>query len=330
MENLKIIDKNNLFSNLNHFSGKKLCAMVKSDAYGHGILEIARLVEDKVEMFGVVSVEEGKKLRKITEKPILVCRHESDFRACKKYGLQVEVETKQDVLLADSLGIPMHLKIDCGMNRYGCKSLEQAFQINQILQEKDIRLCSICTHFPQNENAKETKKAVDRFLKIKSEILQNPPVCFGGSGMNFYDFDFQILRLGIGMYGYGLQGLLPVMKICSFVCKISDVEKGEYVGYGKKFRARKKMKVAIVPVGYGDGLRRNLSGKFSVEIAGKKYPAIANICMDAFFVEVDEKVKENDRVIVMQDAESFAQTIKTISYEILTGFSAFRGKTVVE
>ena len=105
---------------------------------------------------------------------------------------------------------------------------------------------------------------------------------------------------------------------------------GEYVGYGHNFYAESDGKFAVVPVGYGDGLSRRLSGKICVEIIGKKYPIIGSICMDAFFVKNDEKVKVGDSVIVMQDAEVFAKKLGTISYEVLTGFSNFRGKIKTE
>jgi alanine racemase len=131
------------------------------------------------------------------------------------------------------------------------------------------------------------------------------------------------------MYGYGRAGLLPIMRIESFVEKIFYASAGEHIGYGTKFEVKRDGFYAIVPVGYGDGLRRNLSGKFYVSINGIKYKSVGNICMDAFFVKVDKNVKVGDKVVVMENAEQFAKKINTISYEILTGFSNFRGKTEI-
>ena len=164
---------------------------------------------------------------------------------------------------------------------------------------------------------------------MRANITQKCPICFGGSGIFDYDFNFDILRLGIGLYGYGNKNLKPVMSIKSYVCKIFYAKKGEFVGYGKKYRVAKDGFFAVVPVGYGDGLRRNLSGKFCVKIGGKIFRAVGNICMDAFFVKIDETVRVGDEVEIMENAQNFAKKCGTISYEILTGFSNFRGKTIV-
>ena len=201
--------------------------------------------------------------------------------------------------------------------------------INDVLEYEKIKLKSIYTHFSCTDNKKITKSEEKNFQMLRSEITQNAPICFGGSGIFDYDFDFDILRLGIGMYGYGDKNLKPVLKICSYVSKVFFASKGEKIGYGTHFFAHRDTFFAIVPVGYGDGLRRNMSGKFEVFINGKKRKTTGNICMDAFFVEVDESVSIGDEVVVMADAEYMAKKSETISYEILTGFSNFRGKTKI-
>ena len=334
MVNYKIIDCDSLIHNFNKFKNKKICAMVKADAYGHGQKTIVKLIENFVDGFGVVNVGEGIEVRKLTSKPILICArvHREDLKKCSKHKLEIFVDDEESLLqsvranLADSL----HLKINCGMNRFGVKSEIAAEMIDKILVENDIKLRSICTHFPCTESSKRTLENYQNFMRLRSKISQEAPICFGGSGIAKYPFQFDVLRLGIGMYGYGDSGLLPVMKICSYVSKTFYVDKGEFVGYGTKFRTKKPSKIAVVPVGYGDGLRRNLSGNFDVVIGGKKYHSVGNICMDAFFVLVDENVSEGDKVEVLTDANIFAEKLRTIPYEILTGFSNLRGKTIVE
>jgi len=331
MKNLKIINQENLLFNLKKFSSHKLCVMVKANAYGHGLEQIVKLVEKKVECFGVVNIEEGKIVRKYTQKPILICSKVQDLDACKKFNFDVMVESEQDIknCIEHSLEDSMHLKINCGMNRFGSKSLLNLKIINKFLIEKNLKLKTIYTHFPMTANRRRTKKNYKNFLKLRKEIKQECPICFGGSGMDSYPFDFDILRLGIGMYGYGAKNLKPVMQIESFVMKKFCAERGEYIGYSKKFKVKKQREFAIVPIGYGDGLQRNLSGKFYVKINGKKYKAVGNICMDAFFVKVDENVKLDDTVTILFDAEILAKKAKTISYEILTSFSNLRGKTII-
>lgn len=331
MKNFKYINHDNLISNINHFKSKKICAMVKSNAYGHGLREIVKLIDEHVDMFGVVSVEEAVKVRELTELPILICSKVDDYKTCRKNKIDVMVDDENDLMdcLKKDMRQSIHLKINCGMNRFGVKSPLAMRLINDVLEYEKIKLKSIYTHFSCTDNKKITKNEEKNFQMLRSEITQNAPICFGGSGIFDYDFDFDILRLGIGMYGYGDKNLKPVLKICSYVSKVFFASKGEKIGYGTHFFAHRDIFFAIVPVGYGDGLRRNMSGKFEVFINGKKRKTTGNICMDAFFVEVDESVSIGDEVVVMADAEYMAKKSETISYEILTGFSNFRGKTKI-
>ena len=332
MENQKIILKENLTSNIKKFDSKKLCFMVKSNAYGHGLEDIVELVEPYANYFGVANVEEAIRVRKISKKPILVVGHLPNLKLCAKHDIEFMIDDEISLKSAINFNLQdkCHLKINCGMNRFGVNSELNMKILDNIMNEKNVVLKSVYTHFPNTIGPRQTQENYQRFLRIKKSLSQNPPICLGGSGVIDFDFDYDILRLGIGLYGYGKKNLKPVMQIRSYVCKTFYVKAGEYVGYGHNFYAESDGKFAVVPVGYGDGLSRRLSGKICVEIIGKKYPIIGSICMDAFFVKIDEKVKVGDSVIVMQDAEVFAKKLRTISYEVLTGFSNFRGKIKTE
>ena len=331
MKNLKMISSENLFFNLQKFSDKKICAMVKANAYGHGMKEIVSLLSGRVDYFGVVSVEEGVRVRKLCDTPVLICARAQDLKKCKKYNLEVMVESENDIKECVKAGLDgmMHLKINCGMNRFGCSSALELKMIDRFLKEKEIQLKSIYTHFPRTQSAYFTKKCYKKFMKLRTEISQKVPLCFGGSGMKKYNFQFDMLRVGIGLYGYEQKDLKKVMRVDSYVSKIFFAKRGQFVGYGKKFRVRKSGFFAVVPVGYGDGLHRALSGKFKVKIGKKKYRCVGNICMDAFFVRVDENVKVGDEVTVMDDAQCLAKKCGTISYEMLTSFSKLRGRTKI-
>lgn len=331
MKNLKLIYKENLFFNLSCFNSKKICAMVKANAYGHGLKDVVRLIDDKVDYFGVSNVDEGVEVRKISQKPILVCSKVFDFKKCRKHNLEVMIEDEVDIkkCLNNGLKENMHLKINCGMNRFGAGNVSNIRIVNDLLEEKNITLKSIYTHFHCLEDKKQTVRNYMRFQLLRSEINQNAMICFGGSGISSYPFEFDMIRLGIGLYGYGQKGLKPVMKIKSYVSKVFYAKSGEYIGYGEKYKVKRGGYFAIVPVGYGDGLRRNLSGKFKVQINGQYFQSFGNICMDAFFVKVDGNVKVGDKVLCMFDTDYLADKIGTIPYEILTGFSNFRGQTVI-
>lgn len=332
MENFKLLSHKNLLDNLQAFSSKKICAMVKSNAYGHGLEEIVKILDGKVNYFGVANVEEGVRVRRHTNSPILVVGKVQDFKRSKRYGLEFMVDGETDLKTAIAFNVSnlCHLKINCGMNRFGVSSELNMKILDNILSDNGVVLKSVYTHFPNTQNRKQTCASYQKFLALKFKLSQNPPVCFGGSEIVDYPFKFDMLRLGIGLYGYGRKGLEPVMKILSFVCETMYVKSGEFIGYGQIYQVEHDGIFAVVPVGYGDGLQRRLGGRIYVRINGKKFPVVGNICMDVFFARVDETVKVGDKVEVMDDAEVFAKKLGTISYEVLTGFSNFRGVTKVE
>lgn len=327
MKNFKLLNAEVLLENLKVFEHKKICAMVKANAYGHGLKEIVPIVEEQVDYFGVVSVDEAVAVRKLTEKPILVCSEVFDLKTCRNKDIEIMVDNEKNLLDAIKNKNKIHLKINSGMNRFGVKSTLELKQIDNILQDKNVELKSIYTHFSQTESKTKTKKQYEKFLRMKEQISQKAPICFGGSGIIDYPFGFDMVRVGIGMYGYA-KNTRPVEEIHSFVSKVFYAKQGEFIGYGSAYKVNIAGFFAVVPVGYGDGLRRNLSGKFYVDICGKKFKAVGNICMDAFFVRVDESIKVGAEVVVMKDANDLKGD--SIVYEVLSGFSNFRGKTLIK
>ena len=332
IQNLKLISKQNIRENISKYSDKKICLMVKANAYGHGLETIIPIVDDLVEAYGVVNIEEALIARKLTKKRIIIFFPVYDFDICKINKFEFMFDSEEMLLKAIECGCKhlLHFSVNVGMNRYGTKSFVAVKSIANLLKIYKIKLKSIYTHFSVTNSEKQTKKQYKKFVELKECFDANTPTCFGGSEIYNYNFDYQMLRLGICAYGYGMKDLRKVMKIISNVNKINFVKKGEYIGYGKKFKAKKDCYVAIVPVGYGDGLFRNLSGKFFVEINGKKYKTVGNICMDCFFVLVDKNVKVFDKVEVLSDADYFAKILNTIPYEILTNFSKLRGQTLLD
>lgn len=327
MKNYKILNAENLYANIDKFNSKKICAMVKCNAYGHGLKEIVSLAKDRVDYFGVVSIEEALQVRKITDKPVLVCAKVFDYKKCKNYDIDVIVDNENDLLTAINCKNNIHLKINSGMNRFGIKSELIMMRLNKIIEENAVEIKFLHTHFSNAGNKKITNEQYENFLRIARPLKQNVPVCFGGSAISSYDLDCEMFRVGIALYGYG-EGMKPVEQITSFVSKIFYARKGELIGYGEKYKVKNDSLFAVVPVGYGDGLSRNLCEKFCVKINEKEYKTVGNICMDAFFVKVDETVKVGDIVVVMEDARELSYD--TIEYETLTRFSNFRGKTVIK
>ncbi len=320
MENFKYLNLDALMYNLACYQSKKVILMVKSNAYGHGIKEIVSLTSAYVDAFGVVSEHEAEVVRNFCDKRIIIFAPATNLNACRDF--EIIVDNEEDLRKAIDFGCKIHLAINVGMNRFGTKSEIVLKSMNHILSEVDLK--SIYTHFPDTSDPARTKRQYERFCDLRNLISHPAPVCFGGSGIYNYPFSYDAIRLGIGAYGYE-KNRMPVMSIVSHITKIFYAKSGEYIGYGKKYRVKKAGFFGVVNVGYGDGLMRTLSQKFSVEINGKKFEAVGNICMDAFFVKIDKSVSVGDEVLVMSDASYLAKRAKTIPYEILTNFSNLRG-----
>ena len=326
MKNFKYIDIEALKHNLSCYSSKKICLMVKANAYGHGVEEIVLNSENFVEAFGVVNINEALFVRSLTKKRVIIYAPIEDYRTCREFNLEFIIENEEDLRQAikNNCSHLLHLAINTGMNRFGTKSEIVLKSLSNILKENNIELKSIYTHFSDTNDRKRTKKQYNKFCKLKEHIINTCPVCFGGSGIYGYNYDYDILRLGIGAYGYE-KNRLKVMTIASHIIKKFYSKKGEYIGYGKKYQVQKNGFFGVVQIGYADGLTRALSQKFTVIINGKKYKSVGNICMDAFFVKIDESVNVGDEVVVLRDASYLAKKAKTITYEILTNFSNLRG-----
>ena len=329
VKNLKIINKKRLLDNLSLFSHKKVCAMVKADAYGHGMRQIAEILQDKVFCFGVAKVEEGAVLRSFCKTPIVVVGKTFDFDCARKNNLIVVIESEAEAKMAIKFGLSVFVKIDCGMKRLGVNS---AKTLKKIVAKFDCckkLLLGFSVHFSNTASKESTQKQYQKFLRFKKLLPKGKLISFGGSGFVDYDFEFDIIRVGLGLYGYQSEMAKPVMKIVSFVEKVFVARKGDWLGYGNKFQVPKTGKFALVPVGYADGLQRGLTGQ-KLLANDKECEIVGNVCMDVCFVQVDNSVSVGDRVVVVQDATAFANQLGTIEYEILTNFSRFRGEVVVE
>lgn len=326
--NLKVISKSALLNNLSRFASKKICLMVKANAYGHGVAEIVRASDDVVYAYGVATEREAVELRKLTRRKVIVFGKVKNFHNCVKDNIEFMVDELEDLWLAIKSGAKhlMHLAINVGMNRYGFK--DNFDKILQIVDKNEVKFCSIYTHFPNTSDKKQTEYEYKKFVEISTNFL-SAPKCLGGSEVYAYNFDYDILRLGICAYGYG-DGVKPIMRIESKIVKILKLKRGEFIGYGREYMAKEDGLFGVVPIGYFDGLRRGLSSNFEVTIGEKKYHSVGNICMDCFFVKIDKAVKLFDKVVVMDDADYFAKKLGTISYEVLTGFNSLRANTIIE
>jgi serine/alanine racemase len=351
------LDMNNLRHNLNAVrkrlpEGCGIMASVKADAYGHGAAEIGRELNALgVHAFCVASVTEGVELRKHHiegEVLILGYTHPEQFPLLIKHNL---TQTALDLDYAGSLngfgkGIAVHVKIDTGLRRMGERS-DDIDRIVRIFKLDNLNITGIFTHFSaENRGGKGddfTQIQVGRFRCVCDEIekrgfaLPKTHVQNSYGVLNRPDLSFDRARIGKALYGvlseagdadrYGVK-LRPVLSFKARIGMVKTVFAGEYVGYGLDFTAPNDMKIAVLAMGYADGLPRNLScGVGNVLINGRNAPIIGRICMDQTTVDITgfENAERGDTAVVIGKSGKSEITVcdvakqsGTISDEILS------------
>jgi Alr-MurF fusion protein len=340
-----------IYSNLLK-KGVKMCAMVKASGYGSGAVEVARLLEFRgVDYLAVAYPDEGVELREAGIRlPILVLNAEpSSFEMLLRFELEPEIFSlemlEKAALFAQNLPegdvFSIHLKLDTGMHRLGFEEKDVADLVKMLKKNPSLDVRSIFSHLaasdtPMHDNF--TKMQVENFQKQANLICKslkiNPlrHILNTGGIARWPDFQFDMVRLGIGLYGIGSTDLLEKLRVVNTlkatISQIKDVPTGESVGYNRQGRAEKPMRIATISLGYADGLPRAAgNGRFSVKIHGQNAPIIGNICMDMTMVDVTEiaLARAGDEVIVFgetQPVEQLATVLNTIPYEIFTGISA--------
>ena len=322
--NEKVLNFEALEKNLEYYSSKKVCAMVKANAYGHGVKEVVEHLRDKVEYFGVCSQAEALEVRRFCDTKILIVSPFVDIDSCKKHNFEFFVENLEMLKKAKTLHCLnlVHIKINSGMNRFGFDIDDKQVLKKLRTELKNEHIAGFCTHFACLDDVKITKKQYQKFIKIKKFLGVTALTHLGGSEVIEYNFDYDMIRVGIGLY---VQKGSQVLGINSQIVDIHNLSRGT-VGYDGRFEVTKPSRVAVAPVGYADGLPRLSSGAF-VQINGKRCKIVGNICMDVCFVDVSNvNCKIGDKVEVLPNVFELAKKCHTITYEILTNFNNLRDR----
>lgn len=338
MKNKKIINYDNLLFNLkkcqNYFPN--ICAMVKANAYGHNDISIVNFLQNHINYFGVANEIEALELRKKFDNiNIIVVGKSSKYNLLIKNKIQFTIDSEQEIdeikkICAKTSQIAyIHIAINTGMNRIGVKSIKQFKNIlEKINQNKKLKLCGIFTHtFDSDSSSGHFYEQMQNFYQYV-KIVNNPEILIhiGGSYVLNHKIPtfINMVRVGYYLYGYGKKILRPVMKITTKIIKIIDCKKSEYVGYGKN-KLKANSKIAILPIGYADGLNRRLSNKYCVLIKNNKCKIVGNICMDMCMIDISNvECKIGDEVCILDNAQEMAKIVETSPYEILTGFNRLR------
>jgi alanine racemase len=328
-------------------NGKKIMAIVKANAYGHGIQEITeRVIKNGVEYIGVGFLEEAIFLRqKEIETPILVMGGILGYQLKKFIQNDIDI-TVSSLELARHIDEELHhqkarvhLKIDTGMERIGVTHTYAVEFVKRVAQLKNIDIVGIYSHFATADEGDKsfTLTQLERFETILQELnkagIEIPIKHIANSGA-VADIDssvFEMVRPGIAVYGIYPSGqvstamqLKPVLSLRSKVVFIKRVPKNTGISYGLKYYTDKDSNIVTVPIGYGDGYSRLLTNKGEVLIRGKRYPVVGAVCMDQLMVNVgDDKVEIGDEVVLIGQmaeheikATELADKIGTIPYEI--------------
>lgn len=331
---------------------KHMLAVVKANAYGHGIVQVARVVLEKgADHLGVAIPEEGETLRNAGIKaPILVLGgvNEKGAEASVRWDLIQTVFDRERVFMlekaaaAQGKNAQVHLKIDSGMGRIGVRSKEEVCDILDALKMcPHVKLTGAFTHFADADGETETytRMQMARFEKLAALLPGNILLHAAASAASarYVDARYDMVRQGIALYGCAAGSstydVRPALSWHTEIVYLKTISAGECVSYGCTFTAEKETRVATLPVGYGDGYSRALSGKAQVLIAGKRCRVLGRVCMDQIMVDVTELNEEEaytgaPAVLMGRQgkeeitADEMARWADTISYEMLMSATA--------
>jgi len=352
-----------LVHNLNYFRslltpGTRTMVMVKAFSYGSGSYEIAAILQyHHADYLAVAYADEGVELRKagITLPVMVMSPEEQSLDAILKYNLEPEIynfrilDQLEEAVRRNQTSLQemvrVHIKLDTGMHRLGFIEQEMGLLLRRLQRNPGLYVQSVFSHLSASEDPGEdafTREQFRKFRKMSDDLaaaIHHPFMrhILNSAGISrFPEAHFDMVRLGIGLHGIGhsdeeTSRLRNVGTLRTVITQIREVAKGESIGYNRSAKAERPLMIAVLPVGYADGMDRRLgNGNGRVFLHGEPVPTIGNICMDLTLIDVTRlihegfELREGDEVIVFGDLQpvtELASQTGTIPYEILTGIS---------
>lgn len=343
-----------LVNNFNYFRsflkpGTKIMSMVKANAYGSGDIEVARtLQQNGCDYLAVAVADEGAVLRREgIHIPIVVMNPEpNSFLKIFENNLEPEVYSfallKRMISEAEKLGItdyPIHLKMDTGMHRLGFELKDLDELIALLKSQKCVKPRSVFSHLVGSDDAifdDFTQKQINLFCEMKQKLFDALPYKIMAHILNsagierFSDYQFDMVRLGIGHYGMSAVDSNRLEEVCTLktnILQIRRVPASDTVGYSRKGTLTRDSIIGAIPIGYADGFNRKLGNRNGkVLVNGCFAPIVGNVCMDVCMIDLTDvpNVKEGDTVVLFgkgHPIQGVADTLGTISYEVLAGIS---------
>lgn len=347
------INLNALVHNINSYRAllnpqTRIMAMVKAFAYGSGVFEIARHLQHYgIDYLAVAVADEGVELRKAgVTCPIVVMAPEMQaFDALIEYRLEPEIYSfgllqffAKELNSRGVVDFPVHIKIDTGMHRLGFLPDEIPSLIAMLLNQQAVKVSSVFSHLAAADEPERddfTLSQLQLFNELSEQIISALPynvfrhILNSAGTERFSQYQYDMVRLGIGMYGVSVSEqmrLLPVSTFKTTIVQIKKVSSTETVGYGRRGILSRDSEIAVLPVGYADGLLRKVgNGRGFALIKGQKAPYIGNICMDLCMIDVTGMgATEGDEVVLFgcePTISDVAKWLDTIPYEVITGIS---------
>ena len=326
-ENVQKIIKR--YSNYKYYFG-----VVKADCYGHDdVKTVKAIIDGGCNYLCVATLEEALEIRKKIEDIPILCLGvilKDYIDICKTKNITVTIPSLEYVkeLKDENIeNLKVHIKINTGMNRLGIKESEELKEVYKILEKKKSNIEGVYTHIYEANNKQKYDIQIEKFEELLENIpkeripIKHTSASEAMSNYNKID-DVNGCRLGIIMYGFTENkelNLKSTFSLKSQVIQINNLKPGETVGYNGKYIAKENEKIAVVSIGYADGILRKNTGR-TVFINEKEYKIVGNICMDMLFVKIDDTVKLYDTVEILKNIEhieSVAKYLDTIPYEIM-------------
>lgn len=333
----------------------QLMAVVKADAYGHGAVNVApTLLEAGCNSFAVATVGEGIELRKGgINAPILILGASptpAEVRAIALWGLEPTLASPEQALLysqvLQELGVQLgvHLKLDTGMSRLGVPWSEATSFASLVKALPNLRIVSIYSHLATADDPNQTvmrlqqQRYQEAIAQLKSHGLTPPCLHLANSAGTLSDrsLHYDLVRVGLALYGLypaphlsQVLSLRPVLEVKARITQVKTIPQGTGVSYGHQFISDRPLKIAVVGIGYADGVPRNLSNRLKVLLRGQLVPQIGAITMDQLMLDVSSilDIQPGEVVTLLGregnitlSADDWANTLGTISWEILCGF----------
>ena len=343
--------------------GAALCAVVKADGYGHGASEVAAAaLRGGATWLAVASATEAWELRQeLRDVPILTmgALTATELEVAMHAGAELAVWRNEVRRAAAERGAELgvrprlHVKYDSGMGRLGERDRGAAERlVHEIAADDRLELAGVWTHFATADelDSEFFDEQLERFRGFAGPLKERYPdllVHAANSAATIREpsSHFDLVRCGIAIYGLDpmhgdptVHGLEPALTLRSYVADVKDFEEGASAGYGRRWRAPRATKVGVVPLGYGDGVRRALTNRAHVLIGGRRYPLVGTVSMDNLTVDLgpDSEVRPGDEVVLIGSqgeerilAEEVARLVETINYEVTCGISSRVPRTYV-